>query len=149
MLTRDYRAESAGELYTYIPLTPGNSSRLLAVPPVSRANADYGFSVGRGSFHLDVAVGKWVSISFRVKMNDIGAENGKYSSPGLEILPLSLNISGEIQVWVDGVSAIFVTRLVLRESENARIKGMHFQTFFGGGLFVPMYSTISDRVVFG
>ena len=46
------------------------------MPPLSKANADYGFSVGRGSFYLDIAVGKWVSIAFRVKLNDIGKENG-------------------------------------------------------------------------
>ena len=70
------RPEAQGELYTYLPLSAGNSTRLSAVPPFSKANADYGFSVGRGSFYLDVAVGKWVSIAFRVKLNDISKENG-------------------------------------------------------------------------
>jgi hypothetical protein len=75
------RPQSVGELYAYLPLTQGNSSRLLAVPPASKANADYGFSVGRGSFHLGIAVGQWVTIAFRIKLNDHGAENGDTSTP--------------------------------------------------------------------
>lgn len=75
-----YRANSVGELYTYLPLTAENASQLLAVPPLSRKNADYGFSVGRGAFHLDIAIGKWVAVAFRVKMNDLGAKNGMLNS---------------------------------------------------------------------
>lgn len=74
-----YRPRAEGELYTYLPLTPGNSTRLHAVPPFSKGNADFGFSVGRGSFHLNIAVGKWVGIAFRVKLNDLGKENGNGS----------------------------------------------------------------------
>lgn len=33
---------------------------------------------------------------------------------------------------MDGESVICVTDLVLRESEDGVIKGLHFQTFFGG-----------------
>ncbi|KAG6848784.1 hypothetical protein C0991_012503, partial [Blastosporella zonata] len=53
------RPKSAGELYTYLPLTAANSTALLSVPPQSKQNTDYGFSVGRGAFHFDVAVGRW------------------------------------------------------------------------------------------
>lgn len=70
------RPKSVGELYAYLPLTPGNSTHLLAVPPSSKANPDYGYSVGRGSFHLGTAVGQWVSVAFRVKLNDHGVDNG-------------------------------------------------------------------------
>jgi hypothetical protein len=70
------RPEAQGELYTYLPLTPGNSTRLQAVPPLSKSNTDFGFSVGRGSFHFDIAVGTWVSMAFRVKLNGAGKENG-------------------------------------------------------------------------
>ncbi|RDB20738.1 hypothetical protein Hypma_012163 [Hypsizygus marmoreus] len=109
-----WRANGVAELYTYLPLTSSNATHLLAVPPISRANADYGYSVGRGAFRLDTAVGNWVSIAFRVTMNDVGVENG------------------EIQLWFDGVEVISVKGLTFRESAEARIKGMHFQTFFGG-----------------
>ncbi|KAG6901269.1 hypothetical protein C0995_014358 [Termitomyces sp. Mi166 len=109
-----WRPKSAGELYTYLPLTAANSSLLINVPPESKANNDYGFSVGRGSFHLDIAVGRWVSIAFRVKLNTPGHHNG------------------EIQLWVDGESVMDIKGLSVCDAENAKIKGMHFQTFFGG-----------------
>ena len=35
---------------------------------------------------------------------------------------------------MDGKSVINVDGLVLRESDESKIKGMHFQTFFGGKL---------------
>jgi hypothetical protein len=39
---------------------------------------------------------------------------------------------GEVQLWVNGKSVIEITGLILREDEALHIKGMHFQTFFGG-----------------
>ncbi|KAF9007072.1 polysaccharide lyase family 14 protein [Cyathus striatus] len=109
-----WRAKSEGELYAYVPLTAHNKNALLAVPPLSKENADYGFSVGRGSFKFDCAVGKWVTVAFRVKLNDVGEENG------------------EIELWIDGSSVMCIKQLLLRESEESKMKGMHFQTFFGG-----------------
>lgn len=49
--------------------------------------------------------------------------------------------SGEIQLWIDGVSVITVNGLQLRESTEGKIKGMHFQTFFGGNL--PNFSRLN------
>ncbi|KAF8161650.1 polysaccharide lyase family 14 protein [Crassisporium funariophilum] len=109
-----WRANSVGELYIYLPIKAENSTRLASVPPRSIENNDYGFSVGRGAFHMDGAVGQWVTLAFRIKLNDIGINNG------------------EVQVWIDGNSVVHVDGLSLRESQAGRIKGMHFQTFFGG-----------------
>lgn len=39
---------------------------------------------------------------------------------------------GQIQLWVDGNSVIDIDGLTLRDTEAGKIKGMHFQTFFGG-----------------
>ena len=39
---------------------------------------------------------------------------------------------GEVEVYVDGKSVIRATGLILRESTASHVKGMHFQTFFGG-----------------
>jgi hypothetical protein len=79
-------------LYTYLPLSPSNSTRLLAVPPFSRMNGDSGFSVGRGAFKLDVAVGRWVSVAIRAKLNTPGEEDGWFlpsnPEPFLLILPI-------------------------------------------------------------
>ena len=71
-----FRSESVAELYTYLPLTPENANRLKSVPPRSIENNDYGFSVGRGAFHLDIAVGRWIAVAFRIKLNNIGSTDG-------------------------------------------------------------------------
>ena len=39
---------------------------------------------------------------------------------------------GQIQLWFDGNSVIDLDGLTLRDTEAGKIKGMHFQTFFGG-----------------
>ncbi|KIJ94831.1 polysaccharide lyase family 14 protein [Laccaria amethystina LaAM-08-1] len=109
-----WRPKSVGELYTYLPPTPRNAHQLSRVPPLSKENSDYGYSVGRGSFHLDRAVGRWMSVAFRVKLNDVGEENG------------------EITLYIDGSPVISIDRLSLRTSDEGKIMGMHFQTFFGG-----------------
>jgi len=109
-----WRTGSVGEMYAYLPLTSDNATQLSAVPPRSVVNNDYGFSVGRGAFHLDCALGNWVSIAFRIKLNDVGSENG------------------ELEIRIDGNSVIKVDGLTIRTTENGKIKGMHFQTFFGG-----------------
>ncbi|KAG5641309.1 hypothetical protein DXG03_005542 [Asterophora parasitica] len=132
-----WRAKGTGELYAYLPLTKTNSTHLLAAPPTSIVNADYGISVGRGSFHLDIAVGRWVSIAFRVRMNDVGAHNGVYMHVYQAVVLVGSAYicgfgTGTIQVWVDGVSAINVSGIAVCQAKDARIKGMHFQTFFGG-----------------
>jgi hypothetical protein len=72
-----YRSEAVGELYTYLPLTPENSAQLSAVPPRSIENSDYGFSVGRGAFDFNRAVSGWTTVAFRLKLNDVGSNNGK------------------------------------------------------------------------
>ncbi|KAJ7740244.1 hypothetical protein DFH07DRAFT_905486 [Mycena maculata] len=109
-----WRSKGHGELYTYLPLTPNNREKLIAVPPSSKENADYGFSVGRNAFTFNTAVGRWISLAFRVKLNAVGCEDG------------------ELELWVDGKSVINVSGLTFRDSEHSRIKGGHFQTFFGG-----------------
>ncbi|CAK5283936.1 unnamed protein product [Mycena citricolor] len=126
-----WRANGQGELYTYLPLTDHNRERQLAVPPTSKANPDYGFSLGRGAFNFDVAVGRWATVAFRLKLNTVGSEDGcvhlNHGSP-----PVSHSCQGELEFWINGRSVIKVTGLMLRDSEASRIKGAHFQTFFGG-----------------
>jgi hypothetical protein len=41
-------------------------------------------------------------------------------------------LAGEMQLWIDGKSVIEASGLVFRDTETAGIKGIHFQTFFGG-----------------
>ncbi|KAI0030873.1 hypothetical protein K488DRAFT_79393 [Vararia minispora EC-137] len=117
-----FRADGAGELYAYAPLTENNASRFLAVPS-SRNNTDYGISVGRGLFSFHP--GTWTSIAIRVRLNEAGAEDG------------------EVELYVDGRSVIRVVGLRLREDAAARVKGMHFQTFFGGA--TPEWASSRDQ----
>jgi hypothetical protein len=69
------RQDGAGELYTYVPLNDENTSRLLAVPPSSKQNPDYGFSVGRCAWHF--AAGVWYAVAERVKLNEPGVADGE------------------------------------------------------------------------
>jgi hypothetical protein len=41
-------------------------------------------------------------------------------------------ILGELQLWINGECVIHAKGLIFREDEASHIKGMHFQTFFGG-----------------
>ncbi|KAI0061853.1 polysaccharide lyase family 14 protein [Artomyces pyxidatus] len=107
-----WRANGLGELYAYLPLDPTNTARLLAVPPFSHQNPDYGFSVGRGAWRF--TSGKWIKVATRIKMNDVGQENG------------------EVEVYIDGESVIRIEGLVLRDDPASYVQGLHFQTFFGG-----------------
>ncbi|KAI0667039.1 hypothetical protein C8Q78DRAFT_1056133 [Trametes maxima] len=109
-----WRENGVGELYAYAPQLDTNTRQLLAVPPRSIQHPDFGFSVGRGSWSFEP--GKWTRVVQRVKVNDLGEENG------------------ELEVTIDGKSVILVAGLVLRTQEgpDARVQGIHFQTFFGG-----------------
>jgi hypothetical protein len=59
-------------------MKPENSERLNSVPPRSIENSDYGFSIGRGAFRLDAAIGRWTAIAFRIKLNTMGCTNGSH-----------------------------------------------------------------------
>ncbi|KAI0764306.1 hypothetical protein BD413DRAFT_482853 [Trametes elegans] len=109
-----WRENGVGELYGYVPPTETNKERLLTVPPRSIQHPDYGFSIGRGAWTFKP--GCWIRIVEWIKMNDLGAANG------------------EIEVRIDGKSVIHATGLVLRthDGPDARVQGLHFQTFFGG-----------------
>ncbi|KAL5529872.1 hypothetical protein ACEPAF_6129 [Sanghuangporus sanghuang] len=107
-----WRRDGLGELYAYLPVTEENTSQLLAVPPKSIRNPDYGISAGRGAFTFKAGV--WTTITERVKLNDVG------------------NCNGEIEVQINGEPVIHVTGLVIRLSEDSVIQGLHFESFFGG-----------------
>ena len=44
----------------------------------------------------------------------------------------ALILSGEITLYIDGSPVISIDGLSLRTSEEGKMMGMHFQTFFGG-----------------
>lgn len=110
-----WRAEGKGELYTYLP--PYTESAYAANKkqcdfPNSTCNTEYGASIGTGSF--DFGAGKWTTVSERVKLNDVGQANG------------------EIELFVEGKSVINIDGLILRDSDEGRIRGLQMQSFFGG-----------------
>ena len=74
-----FRTKGVSELYVYLPVTASNQRQLLAVPPMSSSNKDYGFSVGRGAFSSTIAVGRWMSVAIRTKLNGVGSDDGTYS----------------------------------------------------------------------
>ncbi|KAF9239164.1 polysaccharide lyase family 14 protein [Melanogaster broomeanus] len=111
-----WRTDGAGEIYSYLP--PYTDPQFAAneaqctVPPYSECNPDYGASIGRGAFYF--TSGQWNTVSQRVRLNDIGQPNG------------------ELELYVGSVSVINVGGLILRDSEEGRIRGIMMQTFFGG-----------------
>ncbi|KAF8514707.1 hypothetical protein BU17DRAFT_94219 [Hysterangium stoloniferum] len=114
------------EIYMYLPVCESNTRRLIAVPG-SYEDPNYGFSVGRGCHTF--TPGKWAVISERVKLNDVGEENG------------------EVELWIDGVSVLNVDGLVLRTSDKSLIQGLHFETFFGGKTSVLRNYTPSHMIL--
>lgn len=107
-----WRTDGAGELYTYLPPDYSQNQAVCDVPPYSTCNDVYGASVGRGSFTW--ATGGRTYFAQRVRLNDVGQANG------------------ELEVFINGNSVINVSGLVLSDSSSGRIRGIQFQTFFGG-----------------
>ncbi|KAI0081410.1 hypothetical protein K474DRAFT_1682014 [Panus rudis PR-1116 ss-1] len=107
-----WRTNGAGELYTYLPPDYSQNQAVCNVPPFSTCNDVYGASVGRGAFTW--ATGGWTTVAQRVKLNDVGVANG------------------ELELFFNGKSVINVGGLMIRTSDSGRIRGMQFQTFFGG-----------------
>ena len=104
--------EGAGELYTYLPPGIDANTKVCNVPPLSECNDVFGQSIGRGSFTF--TPGKRTTIGQRVRLNDVGKENG------------------ELELFVDGKSMFTVSGLVLATADAGRIRGIQMQSFFGG-----------------
>ena len=107
-----WRREGAGELYTYLPPGIDANTKVCNVPPLSECNDVFGQSIGRGSFTF--TPGKRTTIGQRVRLNDVGKENG------------------ELELFVDGKSMFTVSGLVLATADAGRIRGIQMQSFFGG-----------------
>ena len=107
-----WRTNGAGELYTYLPPDFSQNQAVCHIPPYSTCNDVYGASVGRGSFSWKTG-GRSI-ISQRVRLNDVGKTNG------------------ELEMFINGKSVVNVGGLVLRDNTAGRIRGIQFQTFFGG-----------------
>ena len=89
--------------------------------PGSVSHGDYfGYSVGRGAFTFPS--GEWVEVEEILRLNSPPSEH-----------------NGEVLVYINGDLKINMTGVALVTSEEARIQGMMWQTFFGGGFEDSVY----------
>jgi hypothetical protein len=107
-----WRKDGEGEVYTYLPPSFSANDVQCSVKPFSTCNPTYGASVGRGSYKFPPGVR--TTVAQRVRLNTVGETDG------------------QIQLFVNGESVINVDGLVLRRSEDGKIRGIQMQTFFGG-----------------
>lgn len=112
-----FRTNGSAELYTYLPQPSSGSQfsgnqQLCIVKPLSVCSATYGDSVGRGSWMWKT--GGWTVVSQRIKLNDVGQQNG------------------EMEVIADGTTVINLKGLAIRDSDKGRFQGIQMQSFFGG-----------------
>lgn len=70
-----WRQDGAGELYLYAPKT--KQTVALCAAKGSHCNADYGLSVGRGSFNF--TPGAWTHVKQTVGLNTPGETNGRFT----------------------------------------------------------------------
>lgn len=110
-----WRKDGMGEVYTYIPKLPENDAALDAVNGTV-ADADYGWSLGRGLYNW--TAGGWTVVAERIKLNDV---NGSTAVA-----------NGEIELFVNGVSKILAKNVIIRQKAETVFRGSQMQTFFGG-----------------
>jgi hypothetical protein len=122
-----WREDGDGEMYTYLPPGFDANDKVCDIPPHSDCNPTYGASIARGSFKF--ARGAWTTVAERVKLNDVGKSNG------------------ELQLWVNGRSVIDVKGVVLRDSGAGKLRGIQFQTFFGGECFFASLSLFAHASI--
>lgn len=119
-----WRPNGEGELYTYLPPyteTAYAANKKQCDFANSTCNTAYGASIGTGSFNF--GAGQWTTVSERVKLNDVDQANG------------------EIELFVEGKSVIKLDGLILRDSDEGRIRGLQMQSFFGGEWLTITLST--------
>ncbi|KAJ7704483.1 polysaccharide lyase family 14 protein [Mycena rosella] len=108
-----WRPQGAGELYTYLP-DPSDpkyaANEKLCTMPQSQCNPTYGASISRGAFTFPT--GEWLTVSERMKLNTAGQADG------------------ELELFVGGKSVISATWIIIRDSDEGRMRGIQFQTFF-------------------
>ncbi|KAG8746153.1 hypothetical protein FRC10_006019 [Ceratobasidium sp. 414] len=71
-----WRAKNEGELYLYAPKDK-QTDRVCNTPPRSICEADYGLSIGRGSFKF--TPGQWTHVSQTVVLNTPGRQDGYFT----------------------------------------------------------------------
>ena len=80
--------------------------------PNTICNPDYGNSISRGAFRFPT--GQWTKVKQRVRINYIG------------------QYTAEIELFINGKSVISLNGIKLRRDGLGKIRGMQWETFFGG-----------------
>jgi len=114
-----WRDEGKGELYGYFPSTNKKKSFC-----EGQCGSKYGASLGTGAWKF--TPGEWVTLTERVRLNDVGESNG------------------EIEVSVNGKSEILKKGITLRQSGAGKIRGVMIHTFFGGSSS-PNFASPQDQ----
>ncbi|KAG0143823.1 hypothetical protein CROQUDRAFT_672703 [Cronartium quercuum f. sp. fusiforme G11] len=71
-----FRPNGEGELYLYAPKGK-QLPTLCQIPPLSDCNADYGYSIGRGSFNF--TKGNWVNVRQDIWLNNDNQNDGGFN----------------------------------------------------------------------
>ncbi|KAG2109419.1 polysaccharide lyase family 14 protein [Suillus cothurnatus] len=117
-----WRKGGAGELYLYAPKR--KQTKALCSDPQSVCDAEYGLSIGRGSFHY--SRGNWTKLRQDVVLNTPGKQDGAFA------------------LFVNEMQAINRTDIFYRDAPEQKntsdtsdepavgFVGLFFSTFFGG-----------------
>ncbi|KAJ7221611.1 hypothetical protein GGX14DRAFT_353251 [Mycena pura] len=116
-----WRSGGEGELYLYAP--KNKQTHAMCADPQSDCNAEYGFSIGRGSF--DWAAGAWTHVEQTVRLNTPGKQDGGF------------------RLLVNGQPAISRDDVFYRDKPPPSASTTN--TFFGG--HGSMYATPKDQYV--
>ncbi|KAK6177420.1 hypothetical protein SNE40_015524 [Patella caerulea] len=104
-----WREKGDGEIYVYMPdQAAGFCERKDVICFPAKGN-----SLGRGSFRFKTGV--WTRITEHLQLNTVGKSDGI------------------AKLFVDGNLVYSGQNLIWRVSDNVRINGLFFSTFFGGG----------------
>ncbi|KAG7447391.1 uncharacterized protein BT62DRAFT_980379 [Guyanagaster necrorhizus] len=90
-----FRTDGAGEIYTYLPLSFDANSNFCSNEG-SECNPTYGTSVGHGAFSFKA--GEGTTVSERVRLNDVGQENGE--------LELLLAETASLALWASFLGTV-------------------------------------------
>jgi hypothetical protein len=77
--------------------------------PVSET---WGTSLGRGYWKFDT--GKWILLEMQITLNEVGKNNGTTT------------------IWINGKKVMKENNIVFRKTDNLKLDGILFSTFFGG-----------------
>lgn len=88
-------------------------------------SSEHGTSIGRGNWRFKPGI--WHHVEQEVILNQPGKKDGR------------------IRVWVDGKQVLAQDQLTFRTTDQLKIEGILFSTFFGGG--TPAWATPKDVYV--